>query len=604
MRTFLHLLRSMRFAIAILAVVAVAATTGSILQQSQPAVTYVSSYGEFWAGFFMLCGLTDVYHAWWFFTLLAFMATSTALCLWQNTPSMLRDMRSYREQKSLASLRKLEYTAEFALPADPARQPALASYLSAEGYRYKHVNAHGGSLLAARTGGTRRLGYLLVHSAMVLICVGGLVDGNLLFNSSYRASMNIPEGDTSDVALIQRGDAIVRQQLPFAVKLKEFRIDHYANGQPKDFASDIEIIDGAHSEAVTLQVNHPYTYRGVTLFQSGFADGGSKVALRMLSPGGAKTVAGTVGAGTPLLLNGEPVTIEFSELRAINVFDKDDLPDKAWNSRGKPGERTRDVGPSLSFQLRDKQGQADEWNVFQRRIEIDGAGYLLIGHRPAQETSMRYLRLPVDADGSTSTYTRLSQALNDQQARARAAREVASKVEEKRLSATLEMTSDVLLEGFSREGYRTLARNTDDAKVGQLYMQLIERTATLLLGDGAPAADQRVVRDALAAYNDSIEMALPALFTFDSFEQVNATGLQVTYAPGAALVYLGSALLAMGVICMYFVRERRLWLYSAGGKLLLAFSANRNNPGLQAEFDRHAAAVARMIGGDTSTHMR
>lgn len=599
MKSLLDLLRSMRFAIAILAVVAVASTTGSILEQSQPAVTYVGRYGEFWADFFALCGLTDVYHAWWFVTLLAFMAASTTLCLWQRTPAMLRDMRSYREQKSIASLRKLEYSAEFDLPPDQALQPGLASYLTAEGYQYKHVFTHGGgSLLAARAGATRRLGYLLVHSAMVLICVGGLVDGNVLLHSSYRASMTIPEGGVNNVGLVQQGENVLQQPLPFSVRLKKFRIEHYANGQPKDFASDIEIIDGQHTEDVTLQVNHPYTYRGVTLFQSGFADGGSKVALRMLSNGVSNTVSGVVGADLPLLLNGEPATLEFSELRAINVFDKDDLPGKTWNSRGKPGDRTRDVGPSLAFRLRDKQGQSDDWNIFQRRIEIDGAGYLLVGHRAALEPAMRYLRLPLDVDGSIATYTRLAQALNDPKARAAAARVVADKAGEKRLADTLQMTTGVLLEGFSREGFRTLTRNAPDAKVGQLYMQLIERAATLLLEEDA---DPRVLHDALSAYSDAAEMRLPALFTFDSFEQVNATGLQVTHAPGALLVYLGCALLAMGVICMYFVRERRIWLHSAGGKLLLAFSANRNNPGLQAEFDRHSAAVARIIGDEPKT---
>lgn len=598
MKSLLDLLRSMRFAIAILAVVAVASTTGSILEQSQPAVTYVGRYGEFWADFFMLCGLTDVYHAWWFITLLAFMAASTTLCLWQRTPAMLRDMRSYREQKSIASLRKLEYSAEFDLPADQTLQPGLASYLTAEGYHYKHVFAHGGSLLAARAGATRRLGYLLVHGAMVLICVGGLVDGNVLLHSSYRASMTIPEGGINNVGLVQQGENVLQQPLPFSVRLKKFRIEHYANGQPKDFASNIEIIDGQHTEDVTLQVNHPYTYRGVTLFQSGFADGGSKVSLRMLSNGVSNTVSGVVGADLPLLLNGEPATLEFSELRAINVFDKDDLPGKTWNSRGKPGDRTRDVGPSLAFRLRDKQGQSDDWNVFQRRIEIDGAGYLLVGHRATLEAAMRYLRLPLDVDGSITTYTRLAQALNDPKARATAALVVADKAGDKRLADTLQMTTGVLLEGFSREGFRTLTRNAPDAKVGQLYMQLIERAAMLLLEEDA---DPRVLRDALAAYSDAVEMRLPALFIFDSFEQVNATGLQVTHAPGALLVYLGCALLAIGVICMYFVRERRIWLHSAGGKLLLAFSANRNNPGLQAEFDRHSAAVARIIGDEPQT---
>jgi cytochrome c biogenesis protein len=615
MKPFLNLLRSMRFAVAILCVVAVAATTGSILEQSQPAVTYVSRYGEFWAAFFALCGLTNVYHAWWFYTLLTFMASSTALCLWQNTPSMLRDMRSYRENKSIASLRNLDFHVELPLPQPNRAHAGLASYLSAQGFRYKHTFTGGGSLLAARAGGARRLGYLLVHGAMVLICVGGLMDGQL----SYRASVTIPEGETRSSGAIQDGDNIVQQQLPFALRLKRFRIEHYANGQPKDFTSDLEILDGSVVRPVTLQVNHPYTYHGVTLFQSGFADGGSQVALRLQGPA-QQDIQGVIGNATPLLLNGQPATLEFTELRAINVFSKEAAQGPAWNSLGHPGDRTRNVGPSVAFHLRDPQGQADDWLVYQNAIEVDGTPYRVIGHRAAQEQEMRYLRIPLDADGSIANYQRLAAALADPQQRVRAVQETAARVGDAHLAATVSATSTTLLEGFQRQGFRAVAAMSarhihtqprpeaadaatapaganDDgeqaamAEVAGLYQQLLERTAAQLL----PGADARLLHDALNAYDDALAMQLPALFTFERFTQVNATGLQATHAPGATLVYLGCALLALGVMAMYFVRERRIWLHSAGDTLLLAFAANRNSPALRAEFDRHTDAIAQLV---------
>jgi len=46
---------------------------------------------------------------------------------------------------------------------------------------------------------------------------------------------------------------------------------------------------------------------------------------------------------------------------------------------------------------------------------------------------------------------------------------------------------------------------------------------------------------------------------------------------------------------MYFVRERRIWLHSGPHELLLAFAANRHSPALQAEFDGHRDAIARLI---------
>jgi cytochrome c biogenesis protein len=285
------------------------------------------------------------------------------------------------------------------------------------------------------------------------------------------------------------------------------------------------------------------------------------------------------------------------------VFNKDDVGDKNWSSRGKPGDRTRDVGPSIAFRIRDKLGQSDEWLVYQRAVEIDNAKYRLIGRRHAQEDAMRYLRIPTSANGSLAAYTRLINAMGDPHSRARAAKEVAAKVVNVRLASTLEKTSEALMAGFFSKGYRALVdmvqTNGDseqELKVGQLYLQLLERSASLLLAQDAETTP-RFVHDALSAYNDTLEMQLPTLFAFESFEQVNATGLQVTHAPGAALVYLGAALLAMGVIAMYFVRERRIWLHAQGGNLLLAFSANRHTPALQTEFDRHTDAIAQLLCG-------
>lgn len=631
----LNLLRSMRFAIAILCVVAVAATIGSILEQNQPTVVYVSRYGQFWAGFYALCGLTDVYHAWWFFVLLGFMAASTALCLWQRTPAMLRDMRSYNERKSVASLRQLEYSAAWPLPQPAAPlAESLGAYLKERGYRWLRKDGDAAVLLAARKGSGRRLGYLLVHGAMVLICVGGLIDGNVLLRlqlwsgalrietrdlppaqvpaasrlaadaGSFRASMNLPEGDTGATALLPMGDGYLLQELPFQLRLKRFRIEHYANGQPSDFASDIEILDGGQVLPVTLQVNRPYTHRGVTLFQSGFADGGSSTALTVTAPGGGapQRIEAKVGASAPLLLDGRPYTLEVDDLRAINVFNRDDAPlAPGWHSRAKPGERVHDVGPSLAFRLRDSQGQAEEWLAYQRPVEIDGASWFLFGRRGAQDSEMQYQRLPADANGSLDSYHRLTGALARPQARREAAQALAARSADTEVAAALATGANALLDGFAARGYRSLAELVPPAgsqeqqmKGARFYLDLLERAAGQLAPDLPPA----LVRASLASYSETLEAKLPALVQFNSYRQVNASGIQLTRAPGASLVYLGAALLSLGVIAMYFIPERRLWLRLAGGELLLAFAANRPSPALQAEFDGHRDAIRQLTLSD------
>src|SRR5690606_39871146 len=100
-------------------------------------------------------------------------------------------------------------------------------------------------MLAAKKGGANRLGYIFAHVAIVVICVGGLLDSELpvrmqvwLFdkapvtenmlisqvpesgrlspaNPSFRANMLVPEGGTASNGLISVGNGILVQPLPF-----------------------------------------------------------------------------------------------------------------------------------------------------------------------------------------------------------------------------------------------------------------------------------------------------------------------------------------------------------------------------------------------------
>jgi cytochrome c biogenesis protein len=80
------------------------------------------------------------------------------------------------------------------------------------------------------------------------------------------------------------------------------------------------------------------------------------------------------------------------------------------------------------------------------------------------------------------------------------------------------------------------------------------------------------------------------IFALDSFEQKQASVFQVTRTPGRDVVYLGCALLILGVFSMLYVRERRLWVWlqdqGAGTTLKMALSSTRQTMDVDAEFER------------------
>jgi cytochrome c biogenesis protein len=72
-----ELLSSMRFAIAMLVIIAKAAVIGTIMQQNKPMGDYINQFGPFWFEVFGKLGLYAIYSTWWFVSLVGLLVVST-----------------------------------------------------------------------------------------------------------------------------------------------------------------------------------------------------------------------------------------------------------------------------------------------------------------------------------------------------------------------------------------------------------------------------------------------------------------------------------------------------------------------------------------------
>ena len=311
-RALYELLSSMRFAISLLTILGIASIIGTVLKQNEPYNNYLNQFGPFWFPVFEKLELYSVYNSVWFLTILGFLVLSTSACIVRQTRPMLRDMRSFRESARESSLAQFQHHARLgtSLDADAARQ-ATETYLAGAGFQVRANPRDDGLLLAAKQGSWTRIGYFLAHAAIVLICLGGLLDGNLplkaqmalggkvvtsgnqlisdikpesrlgLDNWSFRGNVFIPEGKSANVAVLNVQDGILLQDLPFTVSLHKFHLEHYDTGMPKRFASDILITDNATGKSVekTIEVNKPFEFDGIMMYQASFEDGGSRLKL-------------------------------------------------------------------------------------------------------------------------------------------------------------------------------------------------------------------------------------------------------------------------------------------------------------------------------------
>jgi cytochrome c biogenesis protein len=681
LRELVELFSSMRFAISLLTVICIASVIGTVLKQHEPLGNYINQFGPFWAELFMAIKLNSVYSAWWFLLILAFLVTSTSLCIARNAPKIVGELKTYKENIRENALLAFHHRAEGVLPDAPQEAAQrLGHYLAKSGWKVRLQERGSGWMVAAKTGGANKIGYLCAHSAIVLVCLGGLLDGDLIVraqmwlggkqpyngggmladvpaqyrlgasNPVFRGNLMVAEGSQSSTAVLNQSDGIVLQELPFSIELKKFVVEHYSTGMPKLFASDIVIHDRETGEAIParVEVNHPARHRGIEIYQSSFDDGGSSVRLQAVPmDGSAKAfeVQGVIGSSTELARgSAEKMTLEYTGLRVINVENlgggsgsgvdarKVDLRESIDARLGAANKAVtkktlRNVGPSVSYKLRDAAGQAREFQNYMLPVDLgEGAPVFLLGMRDTPADSFRYVRIPADENGSMDGFFRLRGALNDPVLRAEAVRRYAREATDPsrpQLAEQLAVSASRALAlfagaeaaaGKASGGLQAVSEfieaNVPEAerpRAGEVLVRILNGALfelTQLSRDRAGlkplARDDRTqgfMTQAVLALSDAFAYPAPMAFELKDFKQVQASVFQVTRSPGYYIVYLGCALLILGVFAMLYVRERRLWIWlsprDAGSQARMALSSNRKMMDVDREFQRLRDALLK-----------
>ena len=105
----------------------------------------------------------------------------------------------------------------------------------------------------------------------------------------------------------------------------------------------------------------------------------------------------------------------------------------------------------------------------------------------------------------------------------------------------------------------------------------------------------RFLQLATNALSDSFFYGAPVYLQLDEFHEVKASVLQVTRSPGKKIVYLGCVLLIAGIFAMFYIRERRLWIWvrnkEGGAHALMAMSTQRKTLDFEKEFGELAATL-------------
>jgi len=665
-----ELLGSMRFAVSLLMFICVASLIGTVLQQNQPPTAYVDQFGPLWFAVFDKFSIWHIYNSWWFLLIMAFLVVSTSICLIRNTPKMLHDARSFREYIRAGSWRSFPHRIDCVSAASVAdSRTRVEQWLAGQGYRLKVRQDGDSTLLAAKKGSANRLGYIFTHGAIVVILIGGLLDSelpvrlqvwmgakhpiteNMLIsevpdsgrlsarNPSFRANMLVPEGGQSSSGIVSVDNGVLVQPLPFVLKLKRFVVDYYSTGMPSSFKSMVEVSDPQTGKTFeqTIEVNEPLRYRGVTVYQSSFDDGGSQLDLVGYPLQGPKSqpfdVKGTVGKSTEITMGSgsgaDRIDVDLSGLRVINVENMaggdlapqpkaliEHVASVTGSAAGARNENLRNVGPSVQYRVISRDGQAHEFNNYMLPMVLDGNAVFLAGVRETPNQDYRYLRIPADADHSVAEFMRLRAALDDPAARAEAAGRFAAKnATDDMQQPLLQKAAEGALTAFSDGGFNAIidkVPENDREKILGFAVPMIqlslsdlrdimrERAGLSAIDHIGPAGQEAAawLQTALLALANLPDYPAPVFMTLKSFDQVQASVFQVARSPGKNTVYLGCIFLILGVFSMFYIRDRRIWVWikphEQGSEMLAAMTSQRRTLDFQHEFERFKDALKRL----------
>jgi cytochrome c biogenesis protein len=208
--------------------------------------------------------LTDIFHSWWFLSLLALVSLSIIFVSLERFPNAWRFYaRPYRRTDShfrAANPYKLE------LPIRHADQGLNAAERALKELRWpvERIVENGEASLYAEKNRFSVMAVYLIHASLLLIFLGGIIDGVFGFSGF----MSIPQGQQRNSIELKNGKM---KQLPFSVQCNSAGQEDYADGSPKKWWSKLAVVEnGKDVETKEIVVNDPLVYHGLRFYQASY----------------------------------------------------------------------------------------------------------------------------------------------------------------------------------------------------------------------------------------------------------------------------------------------------------------------------------------------
>jgi cytochrome c biogenesis protein len=254
---------SVKFAIFLLFIIALASSLGSFIEQDESKIFYelnytLPIYGFIDYKFIALTGIDHVYRTWWFLSLLILLSISLLSCTITRQFPIVKNSKEYffkKQKKSFlimpffVNLKNNYYLKEVIL----LKSQKLSFYL------YQNKN-----LIYGYKGLIGRISPILVHISLLIILSGS----SLGAFKNFKAQEVLPKGEIFHVQnLLKVGWFTSIPSL--TIRVNDFWIE-YENHKIHQFYSNLSILDNYANEIKnqTISVNNPCRYKNIDIYQS------------------------------------------------------------------------------------------------------------------------------------------------------------------------------------------------------------------------------------------------------------------------------------------------------------------------------------------------
>lgn len=249
------ILTSMKTGLYLLVLVILASAVGTLYPQGQQ-LNGLERYLQ----------MGDVYHSWWYVTLLALLALNLIVCNISRMKAMFNNLFDYRSLLEADRVMKLKLHSCFLRKEDiSVIRNGINNLLAGQNYEVWWEKGPSPIKMGAQKGRLYTMGSFLTHLSFVVILLGALYGGFF----GFKGMVTAPIGSTFYLSQVpgMKGSSVN----DISIRVDKFWVERYPDGTPLGYFSRLTVIkDQEAKKTATIAVNHPLEFEGVKVYQASY----------------------------------------------------------------------------------------------------------------------------------------------------------------------------------------------------------------------------------------------------------------------------------------------------------------------------------------------